>query len=79
MSEYNNRYDIPGCRNTARESNIQFFPNFYENYESFKSSLINSVKSNLSETFYKFSDGEYSFASGISIGSTSKGQRDTNI
>ena len=40
MGEYNNRYDIPGCRNTARESNIQFFPNFYENYESFKSQIM---------------------------------------
>ena len=79
MSEYNNRYDIPGCRNTARESNIQFFPNFHENYESFKSQLIDLVKNNSSKTFYKFSDGEYSFANGISIGSTSKGQRDTNI
>ena len=47
MSEYNNRYDIPGCRNTARESNIQFFPNFNKNYESFKSLLIDLVKTHL--------------------------------
>ena len=25
---YNNRYDIEGCRNTAREANIQFFPKY---------------------------------------------------
>ena len=79
MSNYTNKYDIPGCRNTAREANIQFFPNFNENYESFKSLLINLVDTNSSKTFYKFSDGEYMFAKGISVGSTSKGHRDTNI
>jgi hypothetical protein len=79
MSNYNNRYDIPECRNTARESNIQFFPNFNENYESFKSLLINLVNTDSSKTFYKFSDGEYMFIKGISVGSTSKGHRDTNI
>ena len=56
---YTNRYDIPGCRNTAREANIQYYPNFLENYKSFKSFLLRLVNENLPKTFYKFSDGEY--------------------
>jgi len=76
---YTNRYDIPGCRNTARESNIQYYPNFHENYESFKSFLLSLISKNTPITFYKFSDGEYLFVKGISDGSTSKGRRDTNI
>lgn len=76
---YNNRYDIEGCRNTAREANIQFFPKFHEHYENFKSLLVDLVRENSSKSFYKFSDGEYLFVKGISDGSTSKGRRDTNI
>ena len=76
---YTNRYDIPGCRNTAREANIQYYPNFLENYKSFKSFLLRLVNENLPKTFYKFSDGEYLFVKGVSDGSTSKGRRDTNI
>lgn len=76
---YNNRYDIPECRNTAREANIQYHPDFIGGYEQFKSLLKYLVKNNNSATFYKFSDGEYLFVKGISDGSTSKGRRDTNI
>ena len=76
---YNNRYDIEGCRNTAREANIQYYPNFHEFYEQFKHFLKSLVVSGDAMTFYKFSDGEYLFQKGVSDGSTSKGRRDTNL
>ena len=78
-NNFTNSYQIPGCSNTARESNIQYCPNFSENYEKFKTQIKSLVQNNESKTFYKFSDGEYLFAKGISAGSTSKGKRDTNI
>ena len=76
---YNNRYNIPGCRNTANEATIQYYPNFEQGYEHFKSFLQALVVDSQSKTFYKFSDGEYLFQKGVSDGSTSKGRRDTNI
>ena len=76
---YNNRYDILGCRNTAREANIQYYPNFQDGYEDFKSLLKSLVVNSDAKTFYKFSDGEYLFQKGVSDGSTSKGRRDTNV
>jgi hypothetical protein len=78
-NNFTNSYQIPGCRNTAREANIQFCPNFSENYEKFKDQIKNLVANGESKTFYKFSDGEYLFANGIATGSTGKGRRDTNI
>tara|TARA_R110002020_G_scaffold417897_1_gene627157 strand:- start:534 stop:1391 length:858 start_codon:yes stop_codon:yes gene_type:complete len=78
-NNFTNSYQIPECRNTAREANIQYCPDFSKNYEKFKTQIKNLVQNNESKTFYKFSDGEYLFAKGIAIGSTSKGKRDTNI
>lgn len=79
MPEYNNRYDIEGCINHGENADKLYFPNFYEGYENFKSQLKIDVDKNKTVSYYKWSDGEKLFYDGISLGSTGKGRRDTNI
>ena len=76
---YNNRYDLDGCKNTDANANKLFCENFYDGYDYFKKLLVDMVNTNQSATFYKFSDGEFLFMNGTSMGSTSAGTRDTKV
>lgn len=75
---YLNEYRIDGCVNIDTHScfwDSKSYPQFKEDMDKFKSTLVKLVDSNESKTFYKFGDGDYFFLKANEYGSATPGRR----
>lgn len=55
------------------------YPDFQEDLSKFKTHLCNSVRHKVSETFYKFGDGDYYFLTKQEVGSAKPGNRAISV